>query len=154
MGCLRGGLTRYNMNKPLDGLRILVLDDELLAAMDLAHMIKGLGASVVGPVGTLAEAEQLALEPDLHGAILDVKIQAGTSLPLAVQLQERGVSVVLATGYGSNMLPERFANVPKLSKPYGLAAVRKITEEHFSALRQPASSPELAALGSKRNIQH
>jgi CheY-like chemotaxis protein len=152
LGCLRGGLTRYNMNKPLDGLRILVLDDELLAAMDLAHMIKGLGATVVGPVGTLAEAEQLAREPELHGAILDVKIQTTTSLPLAVQLQERGVSVVLATGYGSNMLPERFEKVPKLAKPYGLAAVRKITEEHFSALRQPAPSPELTTSRSKRNV--
>ena len=122
-----------SMNTLLSGLRILVLDDELLAALDLAHIIQDLGATVVGPVGTFQDAERLATDTQLDGAILDVKLSGCTSLPLAGQLLDRGISVILATGYGNNMLPGRFAQVPRLSKPYGTAAVRKITAEIFRA---------------------
>jgi CheY-like chemotaxis protein len=124
-------MTGLHRNKSLEGMRILVLEDELLAAMDLAEMVQALGATVIGPVGTLREAEQLATDAALHGAILDVKLNGNTSLSLAGQLLDRGVPVILATGYSSNMLPERFAHTPKLSKPYSPVTVSKITAEHF-----------------------
>jgi CheY-like chemotaxis protein len=129
---MRGvSMAGVHRNKFLAGRHILVLEDELLAAMDLASMMQDLGAIVIGPAGTLREAEQLARETVLHGAILDVKLNESTSLPLAGQLLDRGIPVILATGYTSNMLPERFAHTPRLSKPYSPAAVAKITAEHF-----------------------
>jgi CheY-like chemotaxis protein len=123
-------------NQSLAGMSILVLEDELLSAMDLAEMVQALGATVIGPVGTLREAEQLATDVALHGAILDVKLNGNTSLSLAEQLLNRGIPVILATGYTSNMLPERFAHTPRLSKPYSPAAVSKITAEHFRPANQ------------------
>jgi CheY-like chemotaxis protein len=119
------------METPLQGLSILVLDDELLAAMDLAYMLRALGASVVGPVGTLEEAEQLAKDTPLNGAVLDVKIENTNSLGLAGELNQTGIPVILATGYGSKMLPEPFTQTPHLAKPYSAASVRTVTTRHF-----------------------
>jgi DNA-binding response OmpR family regulator len=121
------------MDRSLKGRAILVLEDELLAAMDLAYMLRALGATVIGPVGTLEQAEQLAKATALDGAILDVKIDHMTSLELASTLIESGVAVILATGYESNMLPERFAETPRLTKPYSEAMVRKIAFEQFQS---------------------
>ena len=115
-------MTGVGRNKFLEGRQILVLEDELLAALDLASMVQDLGAVVIGPVGTLREAEQLAGETVLHGAILDVKLNENTSLPLAGQLLDRGIPVILATGYTSNMLPERFAHIRMARKIKSLPA--------------------------------
>jgi DNA-binding LytR/AlgR family response regulator len=120
-----------DMDKPLEGVAILILEDELLAAMELAEIVGALGANVIGPVGTLREAEEYAKQSALHGAILDVKIDHKTSLQLAADLIDSGVSVVLATGYEANMLPEKFGETPRLMKPYSTAEVRAVATRHF-----------------------
>jgi CheY-like chemotaxis protein len=129
-------MASVHKDQSLAGLKILVVEDELLAALDLAHMMQDLGATVIGPAGTLREAEQLARDTTLHGAILDVKLRGNTSLALAEQLLDSGIPVILATGYTGSMLPERFAHTPKLSKPYSPAAVGKITAEHFRPMNR------------------
>jgi len=52
-------------------------------------------------------------------AILDVNLGNESSFPIADRLIALGVPIVFATGYGKNIdFPERFANVPVVSKPY------------------------------------
>ncbi len=119
------------MDKPLEGLAILILEDELLAALELADIVRALGANVIGPAGTLREAEQCAKQSALDGAILDVKIDHKTSLQLAADLIDSGVPVVLATGYEADMLPENFAETPRLMKPYSSKAVRAAATRYF-----------------------
>lgn len=120
-----------NLDSPLKGLCVLIVEDELLAAMDLEEIIESLGATVIGPTGMLEEAQRLVEENDLSGAILDVKLDHTTSLELAGELMNSGTPVILATGYEADMLPERFAEVPRLMKPYSVSAVRKLTAQHF-----------------------
>lgn len=115
----------------LDGLRILVVDDEFLAAMELAQMIENLGGDVVGPVGRLEEARELAREQDLDGAVLDMKLDQETSLPLAEDLMARDVPVIMATGYERAILPGRLADTPRLSKPYDDDLFERLAGSHF-----------------------
>ena len=43
----------------LDGMRILLIEDEPLVAMELEAQLTSLGAEVIGPAGTVERARQL-----------------------------------------------------------------------------------------------
>ena len=78
------------------------------------------GAEVVGPVGQLAQARELAArELHLDGAVLDVQLGDGPVCTLVPELAARGVPVLLATGYGRDMLPAALIGLPHLVKPFG-----------------------------------
>jgi PAS domain S-box-containing protein len=91
----------------LQGRRVLVAEDEPTLAMELQAALTGLGCEVLGPATTVEEGLSLALREGPRGidiAVLDVNLHGRTVFPLAEMLQERGVPVLYATGYGE--LPE------------------------------------------------
>ena len=96
------------------GLRILVVEDEMLIAVLIEDMLQGLGCHVVGPVSRLDAALRLAHEEPLDAAILDVRIRGGQVYPVAEELLAR----VLASGYGDWALPESLRDQPRLTKPF------------------------------------
>ncbi len=117
---------------PLEGLAILVVEDEFLVATELARMIRNLGGKVVGPVSTLIAATELLNTSKLDGAVIDVKLGPESSTTLADDLLARGIPFVLTTGYATDMLPENLAHVPVLSKPYSKAGFREVVTKHFT----------------------
>lgn len=100
----------------LAGRRILVVEDEFVIAALAADLLEGLGASVVGPAGTLEAALELAATEDLHAAVLDVNMNGLRSDPVAELLAGRGVPFVFATGYGGGW--PGAAAAPVVEKPY------------------------------------
>ena len=65
------------------GLRVLVVEDEMLIAVLIEEVLQGLGCHVVGPVSRLDAALRLAHEEPLDAAILDVRIRGGQVYPVA-----------------------------------------------------------------------
>jgi CheY-like chemotaxis protein len=116
----------------LDGRRILVVEDELVMALDLSDMVEKLGGAVVGPVGRLAQGVALAESEELAGAILDINLGGEKSFALADRLSARNVPIIFATGYDVTMLPERFADVPRLAKPFSALAVERAFRKIFA----------------------
>ncbi len=108
----------------LRGTRILVVEDQLLIAMDLEKM---LGDQAVTEIVTAASATEAlarlrAFTPDV--AILDVNLGAETSMPVAAELTRRDIPFVFATGYGDrSIIPQEFVAVPVVRKPYDAAAI-------------------------------
>ena len=101
--------------------RILVVEDEVLLAMELEVMLRRLGCKVIGPARNLAEAMRMATtEPVLHAAILDVNLAGEMVFPVADLLATRGVPIVLATGYGSAESLQGYDReaIALLRKPY------------------------------------
>ena len=114
------------MGELLKGKRILILEDNFIMALDLSQMIQKLGGTIAGPAARLAEGLALAQAGGLAAAILDVNLDRGeTSLSLADELLAAHVPVVFATGYNSTALPDRFAGVPRLSKPFNERSVEE-----------------------------
>lgn len=134
------------MAKLLDGYRILVLEDDYLAALDMSQMIEECGGTVVGPVARVDQALALAHSEDLDGAVLDVKLDGGFSYPVADELRAKGVAVVFVTGYETGMLPERFAATPRLAKPLTGSAGGKVLRDAFAG---GASEPAGRTGGSR-----
>lgn len=103
---------------PLAGLRILVVEDEVMIADDVADDLRERGASVLGPAASLEQAEALIEGGDrIDAAVLDVNLRGQMVYDLADRLIERGVPVVFATGYSQFVIPERFRSVPRCEKP-------------------------------------
>jgi hypothetical protein len=107
---------------PLAGKRILVLEDEFLLALDAAASLEACGAQVVGPIYNVEGALALASRERLDGAMLDVNINGGNSLPVAKALQHRGIPMLFATGYGAT--PPGWPMGPVIDKPYSAAQVQ------------------------------
>ena len=119
------------MPKLLEGLRILVLEDELLTALDLARMIEDCGGEVVGPVGRLEQARELVRREQIDAAVLDVQLNGETSLALAEELLSRGLPVLLTTGYESETLSRSLAEMPRLNKPYSDVDFWSMARQHL-----------------------
>jgi len=102
----------------LEGLRILVVEDEYLIADDMRNALLDAGAEVLGPVPNVAAAASLAAaEPRLDAAVLDINLGGAMVFELADTLKARAVPFVFATGYDDSAIPDRFAKVPRLEKP-------------------------------------
>ncbi|HEX8532611.1 MAG TPA: response regulator [Allosphingosinicella sp.] len=99
-------------------LRILIVEDEYFLAEDLASALRREGAEVVGPVGSLREAQDAVERERFDCAILDINLRGDMAFPVADRLEEAGVPFLIATGYNSASLPDRFTGVPRVEKPF------------------------------------
>lgn len=69
-------------------LRVLVVEDEWLIAMDLTTCLEDLGHRVVGPFLTVAEAEAAARSQPIDIAFLDINLGKEVVFPLAGVLMD------------------------------------------------------------------
>lgn len=103
----------------LHGRRLLVVEDEYFIAEDIRVILERHGATVVGPVGELAEARALlACGERIDAAVLDINLHGETVFPLAEELRARGVPFVFATGYSDAAIPSSYGDVARWEKPY------------------------------------
>jgi CheY-like chemotaxis protein len=102
----------------LAGLRVLVVEDEMMVSMLIEDMLTDLGCTVVGPAARLDEAIELARGSDLDCAVLDVNLGGQPIFPLADLLRERGKPFAFATGYGDAGIRDVDKGTPVLQKPF------------------------------------
>ncbi|MVA12186.1 response regulator [Agrobacterium vitis] len=110
----------------LNGLRVLVVEDEALVAMMVEDFLADLGCTVVEVAASVPAALGVANNHGviLDGAVLDVNLGGEKVFPVAEALQTRGIPFVFATGYGAAGIDERFSKAQVLSKPYDVRALQ------------------------------
>src|SRR5512140_3995081 len=94
------GVLEMNTHPDLQGLRVLVVEDEMMVSMLIEDMLSDMGCTVVGPASRLDEAIALAKASEIDCAVLDVNLGGQPIFPLADLLRERGCPFAFATGYG------------------------------------------------------
>jgi DNA-binding NarL/FixJ family response regulator len=119
------------MSAPLEGFRILVIEDDFYLATDQQHMLEQAGATVIGPTGDREKAAQLAKPSQVDCAVVDINLGRGPSFELAAMLSKRGIPYIFTTGYDAAAIPSEFSTIVRLEKP-----VRN--REAIAALRQLA----------------
>ena len=60
--------------RSLQALRVLIVEDEMLVAMELEEALKSCGCLVIGPASRIRHALQLANEAEIDAAVLDVNV--------------------------------------------------------------------------------
>ena len=131
----RGSLPGWGANADkmdeadLSGRRILLVEDELLLAIDVEHSLDEAGAQTIGPASRLRDAVAIAADLDVQidAAILDVDLHGQDVFPVADALRARGVPFLFHTGHGTKAgLNERYFGAVVCSKP--------ILSEHLVAM--------------------
>lgn len=105
----------------LDGLRVLVLEDEFLIAMDVEQLCRDHGASDVVIARTLSELDgREDLAESFDAAIVDLRLDGVSTLDFAHRLQQQGVPFIFASGFtDSEQLGATFPGIRLVGKPYG-----------------------------------
>lgn len=113
------------MIQPLNGRRVLVVEDESLVAMLLETILEDMGCTPVGPASNVDDGAAMARDTtELDAALLDVNVAGRQVFPVAEALKARGVPFVFSTGYGEGGLPDEWRGNPTIQKPFTEAAVR------------------------------
>jgi DNA-binding response OmpR family regulator len=98
---------------------ILVVEDELLIAMELVALLEGGGFEVLGPASTVEAALRLLDQRRPDAALLDLNLRGEMVTPVARFLRRMAVPFAIASAYGSSTWPRDDAldGVPNLGKP-------------------------------------
>jgi len=115
----------------LDGLRILLVEDEMLVCMDLEDMLRELGCVVVGPAARVTQALDIIEREPIDLAMLDINLGRETSYPIAERLAALGIPYFFSTGYSK--IEPAFEDRPRLQKPF--------SEHQLSSLLRSLGGP-------------
>ncbi len=100
------------------GRRVLIVEDEFLAALMTVDFLQSIGCEVVGPAARLSPALELAQSEALDAAVLDINIVGEMIWPVAERLRCRSIPYLFLSAYpGTNLVPAIFAAAPYLPKP-------------------------------------
>jgi CheY-like chemotaxis protein len=104
--------------------RILVVEDQMLIALEIVAMVEDFGCQPVGPVGHVQTALQAVSREPLDAALLDVDLDGQSVEPVADLLDRRGIPFALVTGYSRDRLPAGLRSRPYVAKPFTYDDVR------------------------------
>lgn len=112
--------------QPLSGLSVLLVENNLIIAMDGEDILRRLGAEVA-TAPSVAEAMEILAGRSFDLALLDVNLGDETSFGIADRLAADGVPFVFATGYGEGIAQANsHSDAPVLQKPYTMEGVTDI----------------------------
>lgn len=131
----------------MEPLKILIVEDEALLAMELESLIEDAGHTVAGWATSSAEARELVdtIEADL--AFVDLNLADGpTGIDVARHIASSRASMVVFLTANANRVPDHFEGaVGVIAKPYtmnGLLAALRYLQE---GVRRPPPRSSLPA---------
>jgi CheY-like chemotaxis protein len=127
--------SRQGSGSGVPGLRILVVEDELMISMLVEDMLAELGHEVAATAASIEEASHLAEVGDFDGALLDVNLNGQTVDAVAQALVKRNIPFLFTTGYGQQGIPEAYRDRPTLQKPYQIDQLSQALARAMEAAR-------------------
>lgn len=124
-------------------MKILLVEDEALIALTLEMTLSEAGYTVLGPVGNVTRALDLARQDIPNLALVNIHLQdGGSGIELARKLRDRWmVPVLFVSGQRADALAHRDVAIGFMEKPYTadavLASVRLI--QHLLENHPPPS---------------
>lgn len=122
---MMAGITATRIPRPLEGLRVVIVEDEATVLMALDDMLTDLGCSVVGSAARMASARTLLARTDFDAAVLDLNLVGERIDALAKDLVIRHVPFIFATGYGHEDLAPVLQDAALVAKPYTQADIER-----------------------------
>lgn len=109
------------MTAELEGVKVLVVEDEFLVATLIEDILQSAGCVVSGPIPRVAEALKAVEHETYDAAILDINLGGARIDPVADALCRREIPFLFVSGYSTGALPSAYAERPRLSKPFKMA---------------------------------
>ncbi len=109
---------------PLQGLRVLVVEDETLVAMLIEEYLAEFGCVVALSARRVEKGLEGLQNLDVGAAVLDVNVAGESVSPIAELLSKRNVPFIFASGYGAKGVEARWIGRPVLQKPFAAGELR------------------------------
>lgn len=109
-------MTSANGGRKLTGIKILVVEDEMLVAIDYCERLAAAGAHILGPFTSVSQALECVAKSEIDVAVLDYALSDETSDPLQNALERRDIPYIVISGY-PRVLVRRNQSQHILSKP-------------------------------------
>jgi CheY-like chemotaxis protein len=118
-------MTLAEAKPDIAGKNILIVEDELLLALDLQSIVEDLGAVVLGPASSIETAMALLGKDAPDAALLDANLRGSRVTPVAEALKQRNIPFVMVTGYGRLAMAEAILEeAPRVRKPFSPEDIR------------------------------
>lgn len=119
-------------NSSLQGMRVLVAEDELLVSMLLEEMLGDLGCLIDGPYASVADALQGAKSSGYDVALIDINLAGEKADQVILEAVSRGAPIAITSG---NYTPSNGVTPDViLDKPYSAADLERAMHTLHSAL--------------------
>jgi two-component SAPR family response regulator len=97
--------------------RILVVEDEIVVAMNYASILRDAGYEVVGPLRSVDAALRALPVESVHAAMLDIDVAGEPIDPVVQVLAERKIPFVYVSGVAQSALSGKYAMAYIVEKP-------------------------------------
>jgi DNA-binding NtrC family response regulator len=108
------------MTRVLDGLSILIVEDQVLTGMLVSEEIKCAGGNAIGPVASVSCALKEIESKQVDLALLDAKLLDGSAETLVTHLEQRRIPYIVVSGYEKETLPVTLKGAPFVAKPVSM----------------------------------
>ena len=123
-------------NSSLSRLRILVVEDEGLIALNLERMLHHFGYEVIGPISEVGDIIDAVRKHCPDGALLDVNLRGRKVFDVLPELTSFGVPFVLISGYDDpTLFPAAFRDLPRIAKPFDESALHRVCLDFIGSAR-------------------
>lgn len=102
---------------------VLIVEDDVAIAIDLADLSMTQGANVVGPAWSVADALTYIRSSVIDCAILDVNLGGEDSSSVADLLSQAEIPFIFVTAYNGHDILSRYPSQPVVTKPYDPSSV-------------------------------
>jgi DNA-binding response OmpR family regulator len=109
--------------------RILIVEDDVVLAIDLAEQLTAYGYEIVGPCMTADQALKTFENEGCDVAVLDINLGHETSERVACRLNEERIPFIVASGYSSDQWPQVFMGQAAVNKPFQASALVELIEQ-------------------------
>lgn len=138
-----------DMTRPLDGISVLIIEDEFIIGMMLLSEIESAGGTSVGPVTSVADALEKIESGIADVAIVDSKLADGSAADLAEALEHRGMRFVVVSGYEEANLPMGLKGAPFVPKPISVPLLIETIQRVTRRPAIPVSTDPLPPLAKR-----
>lgn len=116
--------TVNEIKRPASGNSVLLVEDNLILAMDMVDTLSRLGADRIETSSSVGSALAEIDRNKVDFAVLDMNLRGVVSFEIAERLIKDGVPFVFVTGYGSKIdVPPELSHIDVLTKPVDDAAL-------------------------------
>jgi two-component SAPR family response regulator len=102
----------------LAGLRVLVVEDEMLVSLLIEDILNDASCIIIGPFDRVSRALAAARTERIDLAVLDVNVDGVKVYPVAEVLDARQIPFVFLSGYGQQAVPADRPDWRMCAKPF------------------------------------
>ncbi|QKD03193.1 response regulator [Mesorhizobium loti] len=123
----------------IEPLKVLIIEDEALLAMELESLVEEAGHSVVGWATSSSEAKSMVESTDADIAFVDIHLTDGpTGVEVAEYIGQKKSSVVVFMTANPKRIPDHFAGaIGVIAKPYTMNGLTSALRYLQEGVRRP-----------------